>query len=48
MIEPLLAILADGKFHSGQDLGKMLGVSRSAVWKQIKLIEESGDRGLQH
>ncbi|GGK84044.1 bifunctional biotin--[acetyl-CoA-carboxylase] ligase/biotin operon repressor BirA [Amphritea balenae] len=42
MIEPLLAILADGKFHSGQDLGKMLGVSRSAVWKQIKLIEESG------
>ncbi|WP_428036926.1 bifunctional biotin--[acetyl-CoA-carboxylase] ligase/biotin operon repressor BirA [Amphritea sp.] len=42
MIEPLLAVLADGKFHSGQALGKALGVSRSAIWKQIKSIEESG------
>ncbi|MBQ0757215.1 MAG: bifunctional biotin--[acetyl-CoA-carboxylase] ligase/biotin operon repressor BirA [Amphritea sp.] len=42
MIEPVLSILADGKFHSGQALGKALGVSRSAIWKQIKLIEESG------
>lgn len=42
MIEPLLAVLADGKFHSGQALGKVLGVSRSAIWKQIKTIEESG------
>ncbi|MBR9868804.1 MAG: bifunctional biotin--[acetyl-CoA-carboxylase] ligase/biotin operon repressor BirA [Oceanospirillales bacterium] len=42
MIEPLLAVLADGKFHSGQALGKVLGVSRSAIWKQIKSIEESG------
>ena len=42
MIEPLLSILADGKFHSGQALGEALGVSRSAIWKQIKLIEESG------
>ena len=42
MIEPLLAVLADGKFHSGQALGKALGVSRSAIWKQIKAIEESG------
>lgn len=42
MIEPVLSILADGKFHSGQALGKALDVSRSAIWKQIKLIEESG------
>lgn len=42
MIEPVLSILADGKFHSGQALGKALGVSRSAIWKQIKVIEESG------
>ncbi len=42
MIEPVLSMLADGKFHSGQALGKALGVSRSAIWKQIKLIEESG------
>lgn len=42
MIEPLLSVLADGKFHSGQALGESLGVSRSAIWKQIKSIEESG------
>ncbi|RTE64995.1 bifunctional biotin--[acetyl-CoA-carboxylase] ligase/biotin operon repressor BirA [Amphritea opalescens] len=42
MIEPLLSVLADGKFHSGQALGQALGVSRSAIWKQIKSIEESG------
>ncbi|MDO6565201.1 bifunctional biotin--[acetyl-CoA-carboxylase] ligase/biotin operon repressor BirA [Amphritea sp. 1_MG-2023] len=42
MIEPLLSVLADGKFHSGQALGEALGVSRSAIWKQIKAIEESG------
>ena len=42
MMEALLEILADGQFHSGQDLGKALGVSRSAIWKQIRLIEESG------
>lgn len=42
MMETLLQVLADGQFHSGQDLGKALGVSRSAIWKQIRLIEESG------
>lgn len=42
MMEALLEILADGQFHSGQNLGKALGVSRSAIWKQIRLIEESG------
>ncbi|WP_417226967.1 bifunctional biotin--[acetyl-CoA-carboxylase] ligase/biotin operon repressor BirA [Amphritea sp.] len=42
MIEPLLSVLADGKFHSGQALGATLGVSRSAIWKQIKGIEETG------
>lgn len=42
MIEQLLTVLSDGCFHSGQDLGKQLGVSRSAVWKQIRQIEASG------
>lgn len=42
MMETLLQVLADGQFHSGQDLGKALGVSRSAIWKQMRLIEESG------
>jgi len=36
---PLIALvfakLADGKFHSGEELAKSLGVSRSAVWKAV-------------
>lgn len=35
----LLNLLQDGRFHSGQDLGHALGVSRSAVWKQLQLLE---------
>ncbi|KFE57393.1 bifunctional biotin--[acetyl-CoA-carboxylase] ligase/biotin operon repressor BirA [Pseudomonas syringae] len=35
----LLKLLGDGKFHSGQALGDALGVSRSAVWKQLQLLE---------
>ncbi|MBI2382356.1 MAG: bifunctional biotin--[acetyl-CoA-carboxylase] ligase/biotin operon repressor BirA [Gammaproteobacteria bacterium] len=32
----LLNRLADGKFHSGESLGCALGISRSAVWKQMQ------------
>lgn len=35
----LLKLLGDGKFHSGQALGDAIGVSRSAVWKQLQLLE---------
>ncbi|VVP07408.1 bifunctional biotin--[acetyl-CoA-carboxylase] ligase/biotin operon repressor BirA [Pseudomonas fluorescens] len=35
----LLNLLKDGRFHSGQDLGAALGVSRSAVWKQLQHLE---------
>lgn len=35
----LLRLLADGHFHSGEELGAALGVSRSAVWKQLQLLE---------
>lgn len=35
----LLKLLKDGRFHSGQALGAALGVSRSAVWKQLKHLE---------
>lgn len=35
----LLKLLQDGRFHSGQDLGAALGVSRSAVWKQLQQLE---------
>lgn len=34
----LLGILADGRFHSGAQLGLRLGVSRAAVWKHIKAL----------
>ncbi|MFJ7146602.1 bifunctional biotin--[acetyl-CoA-carboxylase] ligase/biotin operon repressor BirA [Pseudomonas protegens] len=35
----LLGLLKDGRFHSGQALGEALGVSRSAIWKQLQLLE---------
>lgn len=35
----LLELLADGRFHSGEELGAALGVSRSAVWKSFKQLE---------
>lgn len=38
--EGLLQFLADGKFHSGQDIAHLLGCSRSAVWKKIALIRQ--------
>lgn len=39
----LLPLLADGEFRSGQDLANALGVSRTAVWKQVnKLAMETG------
>jgi len=35
----LLRLLSDGRFHSGEELGAALGVSRSAVWKYLKRLE---------
>jgi BirA family biotin operon repressor/biotin-[acetyl-CoA-carboxylase] ligase len=35
----LLTLLKDGRFHSGEALGAALGVSRSAVWKQLQHLE---------
>ncbi|QXI27973.1 bifunctional biotin--[acetyl-CoA-carboxylase] ligase/biotin operon repressor BirA [Pseudomonas vanderleydeniana] len=35
----LLELLKDGRFHSGEALGAALGVSRSAVWKQLQQLE---------
>ena len=36
---PLLKILQDGAFHSGEKLGEALGVSRAAVWKSLQQLE---------
>ena len=38
----LLELLKDGAFHSGDKLGKDLGVSRAAIWKKIRKLEELG------
>ena len=39
--QAVLNILADGKYHSGADLGERFGVSRAAVWKVIQKIEST-------
>jgi len=38
----LLPLLSSGMFVSGQDLADLLGVSRTAVWKQLNKLEELG------
>lgn len=38
----LLARLADGEFHSGQVLADSMGVSRTAIWKQLARLEGLG------
>lgn len=38
----LIELLADGRFHSGQSLGQRLGISRAAVWKHLRTLDELG------
>lgn len=38
----LLVRLADGEFHSGQVLADSMGVSRTAIWKQLARLEGLG------
>lgn len=38
----LLPLLASGDVVSGQELADVLGVSRTAVWKQLKKLEDLG------
>lgn len=38
----ILALLADGEFHSGTALAAKLNISRSAVWKQLSGLTELG------
>jgi BirA family biotin operon repressor/biotin-[acetyl-CoA-carboxylase] ligase len=41
-MEKLLNLLSDGQFHSGEELGEELGISRAAIWKKLKACEELG------
>lgn len=38
----LLDLMADGDVHSGAELGDVLGVSRTAVWKQLQKLDPLG------
>ncbi|RWR02544.1 biotin--[acetyl-CoA-carboxylase] synthetase [[Pantoea] beijingensis] len=38
----LVSILADGEFHSGEQLGEQLGMSRAAINKHIQVLKEWG------
>ena len=38
----ILNMLSDGKFHSGEDIGNDLGLSRTAVWKHLNTLSEMG------
>ena len=37
--QQLLRILADGELHSGSELADVLGVSRTAIWKQLGQLD---------
>jgi BirA family biotin operon repressor/biotin-[acetyl-CoA-carboxylase] ligase len=36
----LIRFLADGCFHSGEALGRQLGISRAGVWKRLQRVTE--------
>ena len=38
----LLTLLADGQFHSGTELARVLAISRTAVWKHLQALAELG------
>lgn len=38
----ILQLLADGGLHSGEELGRLLGISRAAVWKRIDALRKKG------
>jgi BirA family biotin operon repressor/biotin-[acetyl-CoA-carboxylase] ligase len=45
--EQLLRVLADGRFHSGEQLAATLGMSRTAVWKRLQCLRDALSLELQ-
>ncbi|MDB4837112.1 biotin--[acetyl-CoA-carboxylase] ligase [Marinomonas sp.] len=41
-MQRILSLLSDNKFHSGEELGEALSVTRAAVWKKLKKLESMG------
>ncbi|MEY3244263.1 MAG: hypothetical protein RJB20_503, partial [Pseudomonadota bacterium] len=39
---PILRLLADGKFHSGEAIAKQCKVSRATVWNALQEAEKLG------
>ncbi|MDZ4140774.1 MAG: biotin--[acetyl-CoA-carboxylase] ligase [Methylotenera sp.] len=39
---PILRLLADGKFHSGEDIARQLKVSRATVWNALQHADKLG------
>lgn len=42
LAQTLLTLLADGEFHSGPALGQSAGCTRTAVWKAIQSLQNTG------
>jgi BirA family transcriptional regulator, biotin operon repressor / biotin---[acetyl-CoA-carboxylase] ligase len=42
LAERLFGVLADGQFHSGEELARAFGVSRSAIWKAAHSLRKLG------
>jgi len=42
LVARVFATLCDTEFHSGEDLARPLGVSRSAVWKAVNSLRDLG------
>lgn len=38
----LIGLLSDGQFHSGEELGRLLSISRAAIWKRLEKLKELG------
>lgn len=41
-MQRVLSLLSDSKFHSGEELGEAIGVTRAAIWKKLKKLESIG------
>ena len=42
LVARLYGELADGQFHSGEELAKRLGLTRSAIWKAAATLRQLG------
>ncbi len=38
----VLNLLSDGEFHSGEEMGRTLGVTRTVIWHAMRAIQELG------